>query len=152
MDDADWAADVGSSAFDTTQATMLWGDGATSRHVEAVVLRIPRGLSSKALARARQFMDEHLGNNFTLDQLAKAACVSRAHFARLFRISTGTTPMAYLLGLRIERAKQLLSRQQRVSDVAAALGFCDQSHFSRVFRRSTGLTPREFARISFYFH
>jgi hypothetical protein len=43
-----------------------------------------------------------MGNNFTLDQLAKAACVSRAHFARLFRISTGTTPMAYLLGLRID--------------------------------------------------
>lgn len=108
--------------------------------------RVPRGLGSKALARAQAYMEQNIGHNFTLDQLARAACVSRAHFARLFRVSTGSTPMAYLLKLRMERAKLLLRRQLRVSDVAAALGFCDQSHFSRVFRRTTGQTPREYAR------
>jgi len=105
------------------------------------------GLSSMALRRVRSFMEANLGESLTLDDLAGAAGVSRFHFARLFRISTGASPMNYLMKLRIVRAKLLLLRNDRsVCDVAAALGFCDQSHFSRTFRRMTGQTPREFVR------
>lgn len=105
------------------------------------------GLSSMTLRRARTFMEANLGESLTLDDLAGAAGVSRFHFARLFRVSTGSSPMAYLMRLRIGRAKLLLLRGDRsVCDIAAALGFCDQSHFSRTFRRITGQTPREFVR------
>jgi transcriptional regulator GlxA family with amidase domain len=92
-------------------------------------------------------MEANLGESLTLDDLAGSAGVSRFHFARLFRVSTGSSPMAYLMRLRIGRAKLLLLRGDRsVCDIAAALGFCDQSHFSRTFRRITGQTPREFVR------
>jgi len=105
------------------------------------------GLSGMALRRVRSFMEANLGESLTLDDLAGAAGVSRFHFARLFRVSTGASPMNYLMKLRIVRAKLLLLRNDRsVCDVAAALGFCDQSHFSRTFRRMTGQTPREFVR------
>lgn len=106
-----------------------------------------RGLSRRALFRVWDYMQANLGAHVTLDHLARAACVSRAHFARLFRISTGTSPMAYLLALRVERAKRLLDGERQVCEVAAELGFCDQSHFSRVFRRMTGTTPRDFTRL-----
>lgn len=110
--------------------------------------RPPRGLSRRALNRARSYIAENLGERFTLDDLARQAGVSRFHFARLFRISTGDSPMAYLLKSRIERAKQMLLLEDRpVCEIAAALGFCDQSHLTRTFRRMTGLTPREFARL-----
>lgn len=106
-----------------------------------------RGLSRRALNRACSFIAENLGERFTLDDLARQAGVSRFHFARLFRVSTGDSPMAYLLKSRIERAKQMLLQDDRpVCEVAAVLGFCDQSHLTRTFRRLTGLTPREFAR------
>jgi len=109
--------------------------------------RSPRGLSRRALTRACSFIAENLGERFTLDDLARQAGVSRFHFARLFRISTGDSPMAYLLKSRIERAKQmLLQNAGPVCEIAAALGFCDQSHLTRTFRRLTGMTPREFAR------
>lgn len=152
MDDETYISGIDAAMPASTRdspASPYWGAISlpSPRHFEAPP-RPARGLSSKSLTRARQFMEHNIGSNFTLEQLAKAACVSRAHFARLFRVSTGTTPMAYLLKMRIEHAKPLLLRRQRVSDVAAALGFCDQSHFSRVFRRTTGLTPREFARIN----
>lgn len=119
-----------------------------SRSESPVVAKTPRGLSRRALNRACSYIAENLGERFTLDDLARQAGVSRFHFARLFRVSTGDSPMAYLLKSRIERAKQMLLQDDRpVCEIAAALGFCDQSHLTRTFRRLTGLTPREFARL-----
>lgn len=116
--------------------------------IEDTRVRCCSGLSRRALMRAYAFMEEHLGESFTLEELARAACVSRFHFARSFRSSTGDSPMAYLLKARIERAKQMLMRgDHTISDTAASLGFFDQSHFARTFRRLTGFSPREFARL-----
>lgn len=108
----------------------------------------PRGLSRRALRLAINYVEAHLGDSLTLDDLARAAGVSRFHFARLFRISMDASPMEYLLRSRIERAKQILRRsEQPICEIAVSLGFCDQSHFSRAFRRHTGVTPREYARL-----
>jgi len=129
--------------FDSSQLPPSWA-------AMAVLVKYPRprrGLSRRALNRACSYIAENLGERFTLDDLARQAGVSRFHFARLFRVSTGDSPMAYLLKSRIERAKQMLLQDERpVCEIAALLGFCDQSHLTRTFRRLTGLTPREFAR------
>lgn len=107
-----------------------------------------RGLNRRALAKTCAYIEEHIGESITLQDLAKEACVSRFHFARSFRSSTGYSPMAYLLKLRIERAKEiLLGGEHMISAIAAALGFFDQSHFARSFRRLTGFSPREFVRF-----
>lgn len=104
-----------------------------------------RGFRQRALLRAHSYMEDHIGENVSLGDLAQAACVSRFHFARMFRVSTGKSPMAFLLRLRIERAKEMLrGGNAKIAEVAAALGFFDQSHFARSFRRVTGLSPREF--------
>jgi AraC-like DNA-binding protein len=84
-----------------------------------------------------------------LADLARAACVSRFHFARLFRQSTGQSPMRYVARYRVERAKRLLAEGGRhISDIAVETGFFDQSHLTRVFRRVVGVTPARFARAS----
>ena len=131
--------------FDTSQPlSRPWVDIAALPELEH---RPRRGLSRRALNRACSYIAENLGERFTLDDLARQAGVSRFHFARLFRVSTGDSPMAYLLKSRIERAKQMLLQDDRpVCEIAAVLGFCDQSHLTRTFRRLTGVTPREFAR------
>lgn len=104
------------------------------------------GLNQGALKRAYAYIETHLGDSFTLSDLAAAACVSRFHFARLFRLSTGKSPMEFVLGMRIARAKAILiQHQQTISATAATLGFCDQSHFTRTFRRFTGTSPKRFA-------
>lgn len=103
------------------------------------------GLSGAAQRRISEFIERNISERFTLSDLADAACMSRFHFARMFRRTFGISPMEYVLRARIERAKpMLLARGPSVADVAATFGFCDQSHFTRSFRRITGCSPRQF--------
>lgn len=114
-----------------------------------VAVRPPSGagLSDKALERTIAYIQAHLFDNLSLGELARVACVSRFHFARMFRLRTGFSPMKYVQNQRIERAKHLLRhREANISTIAAALGFFDQSHFSRVFRKVTGISPGRYAQ------
>jgi len=107
------------------------------------------GLRPRALDRVKAHIEGHVGENLTLCELAGVACVSKFHFARMFRASTGQAPMAYVRSRRIERARRELERGSRaLSGLAAELGFCDQSHFTRSFRRMTGFTPGRYAPAS----
>ena len=77
-----------------------------------------------ALRRVRAYIDDHIGERISLDQLARHAAASRFHFARQFRLSTGESPMGYLRRARIERSKSILqSRRATIAEVAARLGF-----------------------------
>ena len=73
--------------------------------------------------------------------------MSLTHFGRLFRRRTGLSPHQYVLGRRVQRAKELL-RAGRLTpaEVAGAVGFYDQSHLTRHFRRAVGVTPAEWQR------
>jgi len=109
-----------------------------------------RGLSRRTLTLAFSYMENHLGENFSLNDLSKAVGISLFHFSRLFRISTGESPMGYSRRLRIERSKQmLLQAERKKAQIALELGFSDQSHFTRTFRRMTGLSPGEYVRKSY---
>jgi AraC-like DNA-binding protein len=105
------------------------------------------GLPGGALGRVRAYIDDHIGQHISLDELAREAGVSRFHFARQFRLSTGESPMQFLRRVRIERSKSILqSRDTTIAEVAAKLGFSDQSHFTRTFGRLVGVSPGSFAR------
>ncbi|HEY0683249.1 MAG TPA: AraC family transcriptional regulator [Steroidobacter sp.] len=105
------------------------------------------GLSPRALQRALAFMEANIGKRLTLAEIAASAAVSRFHFARLFRVTTGHSPMEFLMRARIARSQFLLEGgNTSICAVAAALGFCDQSHFTRTFRRLIGMAPREYLR------
>lgn len=106
-------------------------------------------LAPAALRRVRELIEERLDDDLSLDDLAAAAGLSRAHFARTFHRTTGVTPYAYLRGRRVERAKEMLAGPgAALTDVAVACGFRSQSHFGRVFRRATGLTPADYRRVA----
>lgn len=103
------------------------------------------GLGERAFQRVHAYMVLHLGEDISLAALAAAACISRFHFARLFRARTGFSPMAYVMHLRLERAREMLAREDHcIADTAATLGFYDQSHFARTFRRVHGIPPQVF--------
>jgi len=106
-----------------------------------------KGLSPRALARVQAYIAAHLGESFSLSDLANAACISRFHFARRFRAGTGRSPMEFVPLPPMEAAKPPLAQvNQKIAATAAALGFFDQSHFTRTFRRVTGVSPRAFSR------
>ena len=109
--------------------------------------RFRGGLAGGALRRVRTYIEDHIGERISLDELALQAGVSRFHFARQFRLSTGESPMGYLRRMRIERSKGILqTRGSTIAEVAARLGFSDQSHFTRIFGRLVGVSPGSFAR------
>jgi AraC-like DNA-binding protein len=109
--------------------------------------RFPGGLGVNVLRRIRAYIDAHIGEHISLDDLARQAGISRFHFARQFRLTTGESPMGYLRRVRIERSKSILqSRETTIAEVAATLGFSDQSHFTRTFGRLVGVSPGSFAR------
>jgi AraC family transcriptional regulator len=105
------------------------------------------GLAGGAFRRVRAYIEDHIGERISLDELALQAGVSRFHFARQFRLSTGESPMEFLRRMRIERSKSILqTRDSTIAEVAARLGFSDQSHFTRIFGRLVGTSPGSFAR------
>jgi AraC-like DNA-binding protein len=105
------------------------------------------GLAPRALRRVRDYIDDHLADTIRLEALADVAGLSRCHFARAFKQSVGTSPHAYLMQRRLERAEQLLAETDfSLCRVALDSGFADQSHFSSCFRRHFGMSPRSFRR------
>lgn len=97
--------------------------------------------------RALAFMREHFTEEITLDDVARAARVSRFHFCRLFHREIGVTFHDYLHELRVSRAKTLLvDRHLTVSEAAYTVGFNDLSHFDRTFRKIVGSSPTEYRR------
>jgi AraC family transcriptional regulator len=100
------------------------------------------GLSFGQERAIREYVHEHLQENISLDDLAGSVGLSRYHFARRFRQSTGTTPHEFVLQQRIERAKTLLHRTNTaLLDIASVCGFADQSHMTREFRKRINVTP-----------
>jgi AraC family transcriptional regulator len=80
-----------------------------------------------------------------LDELAQSVGLSTAHFARMFRKSTGETPHQFVLRQRLERAKTMLrAPDARILDVAVASGFKTQQHFAQVFRDVCGVSPTRY--------
>jgi len=103
---------------------------------------LPGGLSAWQESAAKELIDAHIDGSLALQRLAEICGLSTSHFAHAFKRSVGMAPHKWLLGRRIERAKELMMRSRSsLSDIALACGFADQSHLTRVFRRATGHTP-----------
>lgn len=105
--------------------------------------RLPRA----KLNRVEEFVAANLANSFALADLANLAGMSPFHFARLFRDSLGTSPHQYVIGRRMEKAKELLIYSDlKIAEICRELGYESQSHFSETFRRAVGAAPSVFRR------
>ena len=105
---------------------------------------MPRG-EPPAVARARALVDARLGDELHLRDVARHAGMSKYHFCRVFKATTGLTFNSYVVQARVTRAQQrLLDPQARVSEVAYEVGFQSLSQFNRHFRRLVGECPTRF--------
>ena len=103
------------------------------------------GLAPARLRKVTELVYAKIEDDLTLEQMAQSVGLSVAHFAQMFRKSTGESPHQFVLKHRVERAKQmLLAAETRVLDVAVACGFKTQQHFARVFRSMCGASPTEY--------
>ncbi|MGY1709301.1 helix-turn-helix domain-containing protein [Geodermatophilus sp. SYSU D00758] len=100
------------------------------------------GLTFEQERIVRDYVHHHLAETISLDHLAAVAGLSRFRFVRAFRATTGTTPHAFVLHQRVERARALLERTGTpIPDIAASCGFADQPHLTREFKKRIGVTP-----------
>lgn len=99
----------------------------------------------EAIHRAIIYMEQHLKDDLSLEDIARHAGLSRNYFRDFFHQETGTSPWNYFLLLRLECVKKLLGETNLpLNEVAQGSGFCDQSYMARIFRKLEGMTPREY--------
>ena len=131
----------------------LYGESLTTTLMAALFtsrkasIQRANGLSRWQLRRAVDYLEAHMMQDVSLNEMAKLAGLSPSQFARLFKISTGMPPYKWCLDARIKRAQELLLLgKDSVSAIAIQTGFADQSHFTKTFRRATGVTPKDWQR------
>jgi AraC family transcriptional regulator len=102
----------------------------------------------QAVERAIATMRDNLGEQVTVDDMARAAMFSKFHFTRIFRQATGVSPGRFLSAMRLQRAKQLLvSTSLNVGDISVMVGYNSVGTFSSRFTRSVGLSPTTYRRL-----
>src|ERR1700716_2805205 len=97
---------------------------------------------ARHLLRAKDLADARYFERLDVDDLARAAGLSRAHFSREFRRAFGESPHAYLLARRLERAAALLRTTDRsVADICFSVGLQSVGSFTTCFTRTFGVPP-----------
>jgi AraC family transcriptional regulator len=100
------------------------------------------GLSGARLRRALEYIDEHLNLNLNGNAIADVAGLSKYHFGKAVRQSTGMSLHGYVLARRIRRSQELLMKSDLPpAAVAGATGFSNQSHLTSVFSTRIGISP-----------
>ena len=105
----------------------------------------PGAQSAGIIEDSITYINDHLTQSLSLDDLAAQAALSPFYFSRLFKKETGFTPHQYVLAARINNAKFLLhSTSDSVKKICFAVGFSSECSFCTAFKRETGVTPSEY--------
>ena len=105
----------------------------------------PDGRALLRIGEAISHLERNIHREVNLEELASIAHMSQRSFLRVFQSATGTSPLAWVIAQRINRACHLLRHtDRRVTEVAFDVGFNDSNYFSRQFRKIAGLSPRDY--------
>lgn len=97
------------------------------------------------LYRSREFLAAGLDRRLRLAEAAREACLSPFHYHRMFVRAFGETPHDFLTRRRMERARELLAREEcPVTEVCLAVGYESLGSFSSLFRSAVGRSPKEY--------
>lgn len=128
------------------EALAAWLCDMLEQLIDAIQANVRRP-NSVQLAKAMEFIQEHLADDLAREDVARAAGLSPSHFSHLMRAKTGWSFTELLTHLRVDHACHLLAHTEfGLAQIALECGFGDQSYFSRVFRRRTGRTPGDYRR------
>lgn len=97
------------------------------------------------IVRAKVYVDEHLTEDISLEDVAEYVSLSANYFSKLFHRRTGQKFTAYVTDKKVKAAKALLlSGNRNIGEIAAELGFENTTYFSKVFKKATGVTPQAY--------
>ncbi|MFN9595770.1 MAG: helix-turn-helix domain-containing protein [Bacteroidota bacterium] len=95
----------------------------------------------RSLLAAQEFIDEHILDNFSLEQLSKQAGISKYHFIRVFKHVFGVSPYQYQKRKRLVEARNLINQGLTIQETAILLGYADVPTFSKAFKQHFGRAP-----------
>jgi AraC-like DNA-binding protein len=96
------------------------------------------------IEKAKQFLNENLAKNISLEELARHCCISPFHFSRIYKTFTGYAVYRYLQLLRLKQAEMLLRTALPVADIAFRSGFNSIDYFSAAFKKQYKFSPSAF--------
>ncbi len=102
------------------------------------------------IRKAVNYISDNYSENITVKNIADSVNMSEAHFSRIFKKATGTSPYEFVLNKRTAKAKELLKNTDlQVSEIAYLTGFSDPSSFIYFFRQKEGISPMKFRKMLF---
>jgi len=108
----------------------------------------PDSRSLLRIANAITYIETNIQKPINLDELAQIAEMSKRSFIRAFHAAVGSSPISYLIQLRVNRAAELLrSTDDSITDIALQAGFSDGNYFTRQFRKALGASPRDYRKF-----
>lgn len=156
---------LGQRLIDETRATAAFGhDMLIQAYVTELICLLMRALPDNSVAddhltlhdeststdqqalvsSAAYYLASHYADQLTLPQLADHLHVSESHLSRLFKQLKGQSPMNYLTGVRMQKAKTMLNEKDLpVKEVAAEVGYQDPFYFSKLYKKNFGATPSQ---------
>jgi len=98
------------------------------------------------IEKVKSFIEKNYQRQISVDEIANNIGFSKRHLQRLFINNEGISIYEYLINYRIEKAKELLSGDTSIKDVAEKVGYSSSIYFSTVFKDKTGYTPKEYKK------
>lgn len=107
-----------------------------------------KDLESRPIRMAKKYINEHFRESVNLETVSREVGLNPAYFSSVFKKDTGQNFMDYVISVRMENAKALLTRTNKdVIDIAYEVGYSDVKYFSKLFKKNTSLTPTEYRKL-----
>ena len=104
--------------------------------------------SLKPIRQARKYMEEHYSEKIVLEDLAEIVELNPVYFSVLFKKETGINVSAYLLNVRMEKAKELLcNTNETIAAIGDRVGYTDSRYFSQIFTKQVGVKPALYRKL-----
>jgi len=140
--------DIQTISSDITCFPLVKADGMVEYFAAVFIFKkIYRG--KEEIGRGRQYIETHWQEPFDANETAKAACLSKAHFTKLFKKHTGITPHEYYIDYKIGKLKEkLLDTNLSIAQAFAACNMDYNGHSARLFREKVGVSPSVYRKMS----
>lgn len=102
------------------------------------------GLNFNSYTQINNYIETHIYDKFSLEELSKIANINKYGFAKKFKVLTGMTPMNYILMRKIFSSKKLINSNSELTEIAYQYNFTDMAHFSKTFKRFIGISPKKY--------
>ena len=100
----------------------------------------------RMILKAKQYIDQHLSESFSVEDVARCVYLSSSYFSREFKNRTGENAIDYIIRCRMEKAVELAKTAWTAAEISKMVGYTDKKYFNRSFKKFTGCTVEEYQR------